>query len=209
MHNSTVTADMIQSFLVSNVALKLSVDPAEIDPRQPFDGYGLDSVQAVEVAGELGEWLGRDVSPTIVWDHPTILAVAQHLAAEPGAPAALQRGGLVADPAREPIAIIGVGCRFPGAKNPEAFWQLLREGRDAIREVPPERWSADEFYDADPNSPGKMNTRWGGFLEQVDQFDAGFFGIAPGKRRKWIRSNACCWRLHGRPWRMPASHLTS
>lgn len=79
----------------------------------------------------------------------------------------------------EPIAIIGVGCRFPGAKNPEAFWQLLCNGVDAITEVPADRWDVNALYDPNPGSRGKMNTRWGGFLEQVDQFDSPFFGIAP------------------------------
>lgn len=79
----------------------------------------------------------------------------------------------------EPIAIIGVGCRFPGAKNPEEFWQLLCNGVDAITEVPADRWDVDALYDPNPGSLGKMNTRWGGFLEQVDQFDPQFFGIAP------------------------------
>ncbi len=78
----------------------------------------------------------------------------------------------------EPIAIIGLGCRFPGAENPEAFWRLLREGRDAIREVPRSRWDIDAYYDADPDAPGKMSTRHGGFLDQVDRFDPLFFGIA-------------------------------
>ncbi|UCH98655.1 MAG: polyketide synthase, partial [Candidatus Aminicenantes bacterium] len=72
-----------------------------------------------------------------------------------------------------------MGCRFPGANGPGAFWQLLRNGVDAITEVPPDRWNIDFFYDPDPEKPGKMNTRWGGFLEQVDQFDAHFFGISP------------------------------
>ena len=80
---------------------------------------------------------------------------------------------------REPIAIVGIGCRFPGAKNPEAFWQMLREGVDAIIEVPPNRWDIKAFYDSDTEKQDKMNTRWGGFLEQVDQFDPQFFGIAP------------------------------
>ena len=79
----------------------------------------------------------------------------------------------------EPIAIIGFGCRFPGAKNPQAFWQLLRNGVDTITEVPPERWDIDRFYDPKPATPGKMNTRWGGFLDEIDQFDASFFGISP------------------------------
>ncbi|BAZ08809.1 beta-ketoacyl synthase [Calothrix sp. NIES-4071] len=79
----------------------------------------------------------------------------------------------------ESIAIIGMGVRFPGAKNLESFWHLLREGVDAITEIPTERWNIDEFYDPKPATPGKMITRRGGFLEQVDHFDASFFGISP------------------------------
>ncbi|MBW4514700.1 MAG: aminotransferase class I/II-fold pyridoxal phosphate-dependent enzyme [Timaviella obliquedivisa GSE-PSE-MK23-08B] len=79
----------------------------------------------------------------------------------------------------EPVAIIGIGCRFPGANNPEAFWQLLRNGVDAITEIPCDRWDNTRFYDPDPTQPNKTNQRWGGFLDQVDQFDPQFFGIAP------------------------------
>ncbi|WP_414578854.1 MupA/Atu3671 family FMN-dependent luciferase-like monooxygenase [Anabaena sp. CCY 9402-a] len=80
----------------------------------------------------------------------------------------------------EPIAIIGIGCRFPGgANNPETFWQLLRDGVDAITEVPRSRWNIDEYYDPNPETPGKVYTRYGGFLENVDQFDPQFFGISP------------------------------
>ena len=67
----------------------------------------------------------------------------------------------------EPIAIIGMGCRFPGgADHPEAFWQLLRNGVDAISEVPANRWDVDAYYDANPDVPGKMYSRYGGFIEQ-------------------------------------------
>jgi acyl transferase domain-containing protein/NADPH:quinone reductase-like Zn-dependent oxidoreductase/acyl carrier protein len=80
----------------------------------------------------------------------------------------------------EPIAIIGMACRFPGgAQDPESFWRLLRDGVDTVTEVPPERWDADAYYDPDPQAQGKMSTRWGSFLRDVDQFDAAFFGIAP------------------------------
>ncbi|MEH2154848.1 type I polyketide synthase [Nostoc sp.] len=80
----------------------------------------------------------------------------------------------------EAIAIIGAGCRFPGkANNPEAFWQLLRNGVDAITEVPPQRWDMDAYYDPEPDTPGKIYTRFGGFLEDIDQFDPQFFGISP------------------------------
>src|SRR5215510_3238351 len=79
----------------------------------------------------------------------------------------------------EPIAIIGIGCRFPGAHGPSAFWELLCNGVDAITEIPRDRFDIDAFYDPRPGVPGKIATRWGGFLDQVDRFDAGFFGLAP------------------------------
>jgi acyl transferase domain-containing protein len=80
----------------------------------------------------------------------------------------------------EPIALIGIGCRFPGGvDSPEALWQLLCDGRDVIAEVPSERWDIDSFFDPDPAAPGKMSTRHGGFIADVDRFDASFFGIAP------------------------------
>ena len=81
---------------------------------------------------------------------------------------------------KEPIAIIGMGCRFPGdALNPEAFWQVLRDGVDTITEIPKSRWDVDTYYDSDPDAPGKMYTRSAGFLAEVDKFDAAFFGISP------------------------------
>jgi acyl transferase domain-containing protein len=78
----------------------------------------------------------------------------------------------------ESIAIIGLACRFPGATNSQEFWTLLQQGRDAITEVPPNRWDWQTVYHPTPATPGKMNTRWGGFLPHVDQFDAAFFGIS-------------------------------
>jgi acyl transferase domain-containing protein/NADPH:quinone reductase-like Zn-dependent oxidoreductase/SAM-dependent methyltransferase/acyl carrier protein len=80
---------------------------------------------------------------------------------------------------REPIAIIGLGCRFPGGPDPDVFWQVLRQGRDVVSEVPPSRWNADALYDPDPDALGRMATRWGGFLDDPGAFDPEFFGIAP------------------------------
>ncbi|NER48712.1 MAG: polyketide synthase, partial [Symploca sp. SIO1A3] len=81
---------------------------------------------------------------------------------------------------KEPIAIIGMSCRFPGGvDSPEAFWQLLNNGVDAITEVPLTRWNIDNYYNPDPETPGKIATRDGGFISQIDGFDAPFFGIAP------------------------------
>ncbi|HEX8183937.1 MAG TPA: beta-ketoacyl synthase N-terminal-like domain-containing protein, partial [Blastocatellia bacterium] len=81
---------------------------------------------------------------------------------------------------QEPVAIIGMGCRFPGGANsPAEFWRLLREGEDAIREVPSSRWEVEEYYAAEAGAAGKMSSRWGGFIEGVEGFDAEFYGISP------------------------------
>ncbi|HKQ08266.1 MAG TPA: type I polyketide synthase [Blastocatellia bacterium] len=82
-------------------------------------------------------------------------------------------------PSHEPLAIIGIGCRFPGANGPQAFWSLLRDGVDAITEIPPGRFAVDSVYDPAPGKPGKIVNRAGGFLSDMDRFDAGFFGISP------------------------------
>ncbi len=80
----------------------------------------------------------------------------------------------------EPIAIIGIGCRFPGGvKNTDDLWKLLADGVDAVVEVPEERWHLPALYHPDPARPGRANTRWGGFLDQINRFDAQFFGISP------------------------------
>src|SRR5438477_13179730 len=80
---------------------------------------------------------------------------------------------------REPIAIVGMGCRYPGGvSDPESLWRLLDEGGDGVIEVPPERWDVDALYDPDPDAVGKMMTRWGGFLRDIDGFDPAFFGIS-------------------------------
>src|ERR1700730_16050724 len=81
---------------------------------------------------------------------------------------------------KEPIAIVGIGLRLPGGVHDESsLWQMLADGVDAISEVPGDRWDLDAYYDPDPDKPGKMNTRHGGFLREVDQFDAEFFGVSP------------------------------
>lgn len=81
---------------------------------------------------------------------------------------------------REPIAIVGMACRFPGgADTPAAYWQILQDAVDVVTEVPPERWNLSAVYDADPAASGRMNVRCGGFLPDVDRFDPAFFGISP------------------------------
>lgn len=86
-------------------------------------------------------------------------------------------------PTREPIAVIGLGCRFPGASGPEAYWELLRDGVDAVAEITSDRWDIDEYYDPDPDMPGRMATRWAGLVDGIDRFDPQFFGISPREAR--------------------------
>ncbi len=79
----------------------------------------------------------------------------------------------------EPMAIVGMACRFPGGANdPASYWRLLCEGVNAVREIPPDRWDADALYDPDPGVSGKMNTRWGGFIDNIRDFDNHFFSIS-------------------------------
>ena len=79
----------------------------------------------------------------------------------------------------EPIAVIGMGCRFPGGINsPQDYWLRLLNGADVIAEIPADRWEAEAYYDPDPDAPGKMSTKWGGFLDHIDRFDADFFRIS-------------------------------
>ena len=165
--------EAIQAWLISKVSEQLQILPKEIDIQQPLAQYGLSSMVAVSLAGEAQEWLGHKVSPTLLYDYPTIELLAQHLAtpiSQIDSPFPIHK--------RSAIAIIGLGCRFPGANDPEAFWQLLQNGVDAITEVR-SRWDLNALYDSKPATSGKMSTRWGGFLEQVDSFDTQFFEIAP------------------------------
>ena len=165
----------IRAWWVERLAERLRLDPRRIDVREPFSSFGLDSAQAVGLTGELEQWLGRPLPSTLLYEHPTIESLARYLAhgAEESDAGSSFRGET-----DEPIAIVGLGCRFPGAHGPAAFWRLLREGTDAIRVVPPDRWDAEALYDADPEAPGKVSTRWGGFLERVDAFDPEAFGIS-------------------------------
>jgi amino acid adenylation domain-containing protein/thioester reductase-like protein len=177
-----VSADAIQSFLLTRIASIIEMDTSSIDLHQPFAYYGLGSVQAVSLTGDLEVFLKRKLSPTLAWDFPTIELLANHLAndSEPVKKPMPLPGSILSSSnfTKEPIAIIGLSCRFPQAPNPQAFWELLRKGVDAITEVPSDRWDVDAFHSEDPG-PGKITTRFGGFLDNVDLFDPAFFGISP------------------------------
>jgi acyl transferase domain-containing protein/acyl carrier protein len=177
---TTWAAARLRSWLRDAVARRTGRPGVEIDPRRPLVDYGLDSVAGVEIAGELEVALDRPVPATLVWDHPTIEAIAAHLGGPAAAPAPATAGATVAGSAPSPgIAIVAVGCRFPGGVDgPESFWQLLCNGVDPIGPIPASRWdSAAQLAELDPAH--RDAARVGGFIDRVDQFDPAFFAISP------------------------------
>ncbi len=157
----------IRRWLVRRLADHLRCDEAGVDASRSFSAFGLDSVTMVGISGELQVWLGRAVPPTLLYDAPNIDALARALTPEEGqAQPALGHAPI----GREPIAIVGMGCRLPGAGSPAEFWRLLSSGIDAVGTVPDGRW---------PQIPKEIATSCGGFLDSVDRFDAPFFGISP------------------------------
>lgn len=167
-------------WLAGHLARARGLERGAVDVRERFTRYGLDSMAATRMVAELGKVLGRALPPTLPWEHPTIEALARHLTREGGSePAARPDERRAAARRSEPIAVVGMACRLPSAPDVGAYWSLLCDGVDAIAEVPKERWDLDALFDADPSVPGKLSTRWGGFLEHVDRFDPRFFGISP------------------------------
>lgn len=173
-----VSATEIQDWLVTHVAQALKINAKRIDRRAPFAQYGMDSAQAISLSADLEDWLGRSIVPTVVYDYPTIETLAYYLSGEE-LPREEQQAAPDQRVETDAVAIIGLGCRFPGANNSEEFWQMLHNGVDGISEVPLTRWDIDTYYDPMPATPGKMNTRWGGFLKDIDQFEPSFFSISP------------------------------
>ncbi|MER6270823.1 SDR family NAD(P)-dependent oxidoreductase [Streptomyces sp900105755] len=175
------TAEDVRAWLESTVAEVAGLDPRAVDPDRPIAEFGLGSRRLVTLAAELSARTGRPLEPSLVFDHPTIAALADAVLGGPPAPTA---GPVSAEaPPRAAdgdIAIVSMACRFPGgADDPEGLWRLLAAAEDAICEVPAGRWDTQNLYDPDPEATGKAYTLRGGFLDGIDRFDAAFFGISP------------------------------
>jgi acyl transferase domain-containing protein/acyl carrier protein len=173
-----VTESALRALLTARLAVRLGIAAADLDPRERFSRYGLDSAGATAWIAELAAELGRELSPTLVWGYPSVEDLARYLSGGEAAhePATVRPAS---PSAGEPIAIVGMACRFPGAPDLSAYWRLLCDGIDATREIPADRWDRDAWYDPDPARPGRINTRRGAFLDQIDGFDPLFFGISP------------------------------
>ncbi|WP_197375698.1 type I polyketide synthase [Mycolicibacterium baixiangningiae] len=183
---------LLTDYLRDAVAEVTRVDAAEIREDAGFFDLGMDSLMAVELRRRLEQGVGKDIPVTLVMDHPRLSDAADYLLGEVlglSEPVPARSGTLPTSAGTsrtdEPIAIVAVSCRFPGAPDPEAFWEVLSGGVDAIREIPEDRFDIDEFYDPDPDAVGKTYTRFGGFLDGIDGFDPEFFGISP-REAVWI-----------------------
>ncbi|MFF3209012.1 type I polyketide synthase, partial [Streptomyces sp. NPDC002962] len=154
-----------------------------VDPRRGFLEQGFDSLTAVQLRNRLNTATGLRLPSTLVFDHPTPLALARHLRTEVvgGRRTAGETRGTTAAAADEPLAIIGMACRFPGGvESPEDLWRLVSEGRDAVSALPGDRgWDLETLYDPDPAVPGKSYVREGAFVYDAGAFDAELFGISP------------------------------
>lgn len=159
------------------LALVTGLAPQTIQETDHFYEYGVGSLHLIRLAAELERAMGRRVSPALIFDNPTVRALSLALsnAGSTERRAASRRGGAKEN---QPIAVIGMDCRFPGADNPEEFWELLAKGEESITRVPMERWDIEKYYSASGLAPNQMNTCCGGFLRNIDLFDRLFFGIS-------------------------------
>ncbi|MEW2063376.1 amino acid adenylation domain-containing protein [Streptomyces sp. NPDC007002] len=166
----------------------------ELDDDSGFHDLGLDSIRLTQLAHRLAERLGMQLQPTVLYDHPSVRRLTDHLADEPDVrlpesaePAVVPEVPLPAPEAAPPvdpgtasaIAVIGMSGIFPGCRDVDAFWSALADGKDLVRELPPVRFGATATGDEGAPRP----YRWMGSIDWADEFDAAFFEIAPKEAR--------------------------
>ncbi|OKJ97253.1 hypothetical protein AMK33_30180 [Streptomyces sp. CB02400] len=176
------------TLLVRSAAASVLGLPGEgaVSAQQVLRDLGLDSLMAVELRRRVSRETEVPLPATLAFDHPTPAAMAEYLLERMDlSPAVLPAKAVAraADGDDDPVAIVSMACRLPGGVGtPEEFWELLSSGGDAIGGFP-SRWDGWDVYDPDPEAVGKSYAREGGFLRDVEDFDAGFFGIPPREAR--------------------------
>ncbi|MFI5908337.1 type I polyketide synthase [Dactylosporangium sp. NPDC051541] len=177
-------ADTLELVRAAAAAALGHTDAAAVDDHRPLRDLGVDSLAAVELRDALVAATGLALPSTVIFDHPTVAALAAHLDDRLGPAEATSIGGGAAPAGEhdgEPIAIVGMSCRFPGGVETTAdLWALLLEERDAIGPLPGDRgWDVDGLFDPDPDRAGRSYVRAGGFLAGATRFDPQLFGISP------------------------------
>ncbi|MGB0848789.1 MAG: beta-ketoacyl synthase N-terminal-like domain-containing protein, partial [Thiolinea sp.] len=181
---------LIAEELTLQIATTLQIDSSNVLPNATFQSLGFDSIRSAELQNRLIQLTGLPLSITLLWNYPSVNELSQLLLDKlakqsPGTNTKNTTNKQAAETvtqnnSSEPLAIIGIGCRFPGdVSSPQEFWEFLLQGGNGISEIPAERWNVESFFDPDPNAAGKSYSRWGGFLSDVSGFDAGFFNISP------------------------------
>ncbi|MGB3183662.1 MAG: SDR family NAD(P)-dependent oxidoreductase, partial [Cyclobacteriaceae bacterium] len=181
----TERLNAVKEIVASGLANALGLDnSSEISHTMGFADMGIDSLMVIELRERLEAELGVEVSTTALFNHSNVADLATYILDQfaPGDDRGEDEPGNSLNDAalNEPIAIIGMGCRFPGGvADMASFWNLLSEGNEAIGKVPDNRWDDEVFFSDDPSAPGKMYINRAGFIEGIDSFDASFFGISP------------------------------
>ncbi|MRN51868.1 type I polyketide synthase [Paenibacillus monticola] len=180
--------------------LKIPLD--KLEPNIPFGDFGVDSILLAELVTRIEEMIGQSLEPTVVLEHPTLAKLASHLETFAMPKAAEQKleinvpdiktqesaysseprvihlqESLAKENLSQKIAVVGMACHFPRAPDKNAFWDLLTEGRSGITEIPAGRWDVDKYYSPQA-SPGRSMSKWGGFIEDIEQFDPQYFNIS-------------------------------
>ncbi|WP_107070913.1 type I polyketide synthase [Streptomyces cyaneogriseus] len=174
---------LLRRLVREQVATVLKFDSAdEVEATHRFQDVGMDSARALELRNRIGAATGLRLPATVVFDHATAAALADHLRTElvGGAAGERTQASPQTPSAPEPLAIVGMGCRYPGdVRSAEDLWRLVAEGRDVIGAFPADRgWDLETLFDDDPGRTGTSYTRQGGFLRDAAEFDAAFFGIS-------------------------------
>lgn len=166
----------VQQWIKELISSASKIPVEELGLNEPFDTYGLDSLDSVTLAEDLSKKVEKPLPPTIAYDYPTIAELSKMLVGlsenvQKNEQVSLQNG-------KEPIAIIGMSCRFPGAPNPDAYWELLKNGKSAISDKALERWKDQASLWQGESDQTRETIKWAGLLDAVDQFDPQFFGIS-------------------------------